>query len=312
MTIFSILVFCFDLPDIEVKLMRVALLGLVFVVGTLTASCGAAGSGKTLIIADIGWTENTALSGLTKVLLEEELSYDHVTIRTSDLDSVFDSVAEGNLAAFQDVWLPNQQALLESVQNDVELLDPWYQGQTTQGIGVPSYMDTTSLDQLNESEADLILGIEPSSVIMDIISDEVIPSYGLRQNLVEASTAGMLAEVDNLYREREEFAFVAWAPHWMNQRYDVRYLEDPKSAFGELNETAEATTIVSENLRDYDPIAFAFLEALTLNEEQLNDLESTIEEEGDPVGGARTWAKSNPEVVQPWVDAAENVQEARG
>jgi hypothetical protein len=54
-------------------------------------------------------------------------------------------------------------------------------------------MEATSLDQLAESDADLLLGIEPSSVVMGVVSEEVIPAYGLKQKLVQASTSGMLA-----------------------------------------------------------------------------------------------------------------------
>ena len=223
---------------------------------------------------------------------------------------VFDGVAKGDLDAFQDVWLPNQRDLLGSVEDDVELLGPWYQGQTKQGIGVPSYMNTTSLDQLNESDADLILGIEPSSVVMERIFEEVIPPYGLRQKLVEASTDGMLAEVDIRYRNREDFAFVAWSPHWMNQRYDIRYLEDPRDALGETNDAAQISTILNEGLRDDDPVAYTFMDALTLNEEQVNDLESTINEVGDPLEGARIWTENNRDVWQPWVEVAQNAYEA--
>src|SRR5829696_5418320 len=208
--------------------MKAAFLGLLFIVCILATSCsGGADGGETLDLADIGWTENTAIAHLTKVLLEEELGYEQVTIKTSELDSVYGRVAKGDLDAFQDVWLPNQRDLLSSVENDIEQLGFSYEGETEQGIAVPSYMNTTSLEQLNESKADLILGIEPGSVVMGVIYDEVMPFYGLKQNLVEASTDGMLAEVEKLYNEREEFALVAWSPHWMNQRYDLRYLEDP-------------------------------------------------------------------------------------
>nr|MBA2713954.1 hypothetical protein [Rubrobacteraceae bacterium] len=253
--------------------MRTRLLGLLLMVGVFAAGCGGGDSARTLAIADIGWTENTAVSGLTKVLLEEELGYEQVTIRTSALGSVFEDTANGDLDAFQDVWLPNQRDLLGGVEDDVEPLDPWYEGQTRQGIGVPSYMDITSIDQLDESGVDQILGIEPSSVVMKIVSEEVIPQYGLHQKLVEAHTEGMLAEVDNRYSNHEDFAFLAWAPHWMNQRYDFRYLEDPEDAFGGLNDPAEVLTIVNEDLPEDDPVAYAFMDALALNEEQLNDLE---------------------------------------
>jgi len=287
--------------------MKAAFLGLIFIVGILATSCsGGADGGETLDLADIGWTENTAIAHLTKVLLEEEVGYEQVTIKTSDLDSVYSSVAEGDLDAFQDVWLPNQRDLLSSVEDDVEQLSYSYQGQTEQGLAVPSYMNTTSLNQLNDSEADLILGIEPGSVVMGVVYDEVMPTYRLKQKLVEASTEGMLAEVERLYNDREEFALVAWSPHWMNQRYDLRYLEDPNDAFGELNDPARITTIVNKNLPENEPAAYAFMNALIFNEDQLNDLESTIEEMGDPLEGARQWAQDNRDVWQPWVEAAEN------
>jgi glycine betaine/proline transport system substrate-binding protein len=283
---------------------------LLIILAILALGCGGSGvSGRTLDIADIGWTENTAIAHLTKVLLEEQLGYEEVTVRTSDLDSVYEDVAEGDLDAFQDVWLPNQRGLLESVQDDVEQLSFSYEGETEQGIAVPTYMDSTSLDQLVESEAGLILGIEPGSVIMGVIYDEVIPAYDLPQKLVEGPTQGMLEEVDKRYRNGEEFALVAWSPHWMNQRYDLRYLEDPVDAFGELNDPARITTIVNEDLPEDDPVATAFMNALLLDEEQIGDLEGAINDARDPLEGARRWAEENPEVWQPWVEAAQDAQQ---
>jgi glycine betaine/proline transport system substrate-binding protein len=292
--------------------MKAAFLGLLLLlVSTLATGCGGGeDSAKRLDIADIGWTENTAIAHLTKVLLEEELGYEQVTIKTTDLDSVYGSVAEGDLDAFQDVWLPNQRDLLSSVKDDVEQLSFSYEGETEQGLAVPSYMDTTSLEQLNESKADMIFGIEPGSVVMGVIYDEVIPAYGLEQKLVEAPTEGMLTEVERRYNDREEFALVAWSPHWMNQRYDLRYLEDPEDAFGDLNDPAKITTIVRKNLAENDPEAREFMDALVLDEEHLNDLESTINEVGEPQEGARQWAQDNREVWQPWVEAAQNAQES--
>ncbi len=283
---------------------------LLIILGILTSGCGGSdASGRTIDIADIGWTENTAIAHLTKVLLEEQLGYEEVIVHTSDLDSVYNDVAEGNLDAFQDVWLPNQRGLLESVQDDVEQLSFSYEGETEQGIAVPYYMDATSLDQLNESDAYLILGIEPGSVVMGVIYDEVIPAYGLSQKLVEGPTQGMLEEVDKRYRSGEEFALVAWSPHWMNQRFDLRYLEDPEDAFGELNDPAKITAIVNEDLPENDPVATAFMDALILDEEQIGDLESAINEAEDPYEGARRWTDDNPEVWQPWVEAAQDAQQ---
>ena len=283
---------------------------LALVLGVLVLTgCGGLGQDKRLLLANIGWDENVAVSSLTKVLLQDELDYERVDIDTSeDLDSTYRRVANGELDAFQDVWLPNQEALLEPVAGDVEHLDPWFLGETKQGMAVPAYMDVRSIDQLNGTDAELIFGIEPSSVMMQEVGEGVIPAYGLKQKLVEGPTAAMLAQVEQLYAYGEPFVFLAWSPHWMNQRYNIRYLEDPKDAMGATNDPAECSTIVRGGLRDDDPVAYAFMDALTLTEEQINGLEYAIMEEGDPLAGARRWASENREVVRPWIDAARNAQ----
>jgi glycine betaine/proline transport system substrate-binding protein len=285
-----------------------AILALLLSAFALTG-CGGFGQDKWLSLANIGWDENVAVSSLTKVLLEDELDYTSVEINSAEeLDSAYRNVASGELDAFQDVWLPNQEALLDQVAEDVEHLDPWFLGETRQGMAVPAYMDVRSIDQLNGTDAELIFGIEPSSVMMQEVGEEVMAAYDLKQELVEGPTAGMLAEVEQLYAYREPFVFLAWSPHWMNQRYDIRYLEDPKDAMGATNDPAECSTIVREDLREEDPVAYAFMDALELTEEQINDLESTINNEGDPLAGARRWASENREVVRPWIEAARNAR----
>jgi glycine betaine/proline transport system substrate-binding protein len=118
----------------------------------------------------------------------------------------------------------------------------------------------------------------------------------------------MLYEVERRYAHREEFAFLAWSPHWMNQRFDIRYLEDPKDAMGPTNDPAEVSTIVSEDLREEDPEAYAFLDALELTEGQINGLERAINEAGS-LAGARRWVSENRGVVRPWIEAARNAGE---
>jgi glycine betaine/proline transport system substrate-binding protein len=260
---------------------------LALVLGAFAlAGCGGLGQGKGLLLANIGWDENVAVSNLTKVLLEDELGYESVEIRTQDnLDATYRDVASGELDAFQDVWLPNQEALLDQVAEEVEHLDPWFLGETKQGMAVPAYMDVKSIPQLNGTDAQFIWGIEPTSVMLQEVGEEVIPAYGLKQKLVAAPTAGMLAEVERLYAFREEFVFLAWSPHWMNQRYKIRYLEDPKDAMGPTNDPAECSTIVRGDLREDDPVAYAFMDALELTEKQINDLEYMINKEDDPLWG---------------------------
>ena len=290
---------------------------LALALGALAPTgCGGPGQGEVLRLANIGWDENVAVAYLTKALLEDELAYGLVEINNSqDLDSTYRGVATGELDAFQDVWLPNQENFLDEVAGDVEHLGPWFLGQTRQGMAVPAYMDVSSIDELDRTDARLIFGIEPSSAMMrEVVGGEgggVIPAYGLEQKLVQAPTAGMLHEVERRYALGEEFAFLAWSPHWMNQRFDIRYLRDPKDAFGETNDPAECSTIVREGLREEDPAAYAFLDALELTEGQINGLEAAINEEGDTLAGARRWVSENRGAVRPWIEAARAAGEER-
>jgi glycine betaine/proline transport system substrate-binding protein len=71
-----------------------------------------------------------------------------------------------------------------------------------------------------------------------------------------------------------------------------------------IDDPAECSTIVSGNLREDDPVAYAFMDALELTEGQIEDLETTINEEGNSLAGAKRWVSDNREVVRPWVEAA--------
>jgi glycine betaine/proline transport system substrate-binding protein len=265
----------------------------------------------------MGWDENVAISTLTKVVLEEELGYEEVelSLESENVGALFREVSDDELDAFQDVWMPNLAEHLGEVEDEVEHLDPWFRGTTKFGLAVPVYMRTedgeaiTSIDQLTQTEAEEIIGIEPSTVIMDRIPENVIPEYGLEQRLIEAPTPGMLAEVEKRYTIREPFVFVAWSPHWMNQEYDFNYLEDPKGALGSLTKSSELSTIVRDDLREDDPVAYAFLDELTLTERQVNELEGEIVTAGDPVEGVKAWLEGNRDVVQPWVGAAKRARE---
>ena len=55
-------------------------------------------------------------------------------------------------------------------------------------------------------------------------------------------------------------------------------------------------------------MAYVFRDALELTEEQINDLESVINKEDDPLVGARQWVSENHEVVRPWIEAARNAR----
>ena len=257
-----------------------ALMAALVVAILVLAGCGggasSSSSGGTLTLGNIGWTENVAVANLTKTVLEEDFDYKEVELKTFGVGLLFAGVAGGELHAFQDVWMPNHEQLLSEVDNDVELLEPWYEGETTFGLAVPSYMKgVDSISDLNQSGAERIIGIKPDAVISTQIEQNVIPEYNLKLEYEPSSTALMLAEVDGLYEDKEPFVFPPWCPHpmcgqvsgwdpWGGPKdlpgmYDFRYLQDPKNSLGNLDEPAKISSIVNEDLPEDDPVAYAFI-----------------------------------------------------
>jgi glycine betaine/proline transport system substrate-binding protein len=287
---------------------------LAVVAGAIAAGCGGGGGAENRQLnlgVATGWDENAVIANLTKALLEEELGYREVRLTELELGPVFQGVRSGDLDAFQDMWLPNHQAQLDAVENYVVQLSPWYQGLTEFGIGVPTYMaNVNSIPDLNNTNLTQILGIEPGAVISKRIPDSVIPTYDLNQAYVSSSTAGMLSEVERRYNREEEFAFTPWRPHWMNARYEFKYLEDPEDALQELNDGATISTIVNKALPDEDPVAYAFMENVKLTEEQVNEIENINPQ--DYGEAARTWLEdeNNRNSLQPAIDAAREAQES--
>lgn len=280
------------------------------------AGCGSGGgssANKTLTLGNIGWTENTAVSNLTKVLMEKDLGYESVELTLLDLAPLWSAVASGDLHAFQDVWMPNQEDDLKKYKDQVEMLEPWYESQTKYGMAVPEYMqDIKSIPDLKQTGLKEIIGVEPGTKLHAAIKNKVIPGYNLDMSLVESSTPGMLSELKKAYSEKKPIVVTAWAPHWMNKKYNLRYLKDPKDFQGKFNDPSKLNTVVNKSLTDEDPVAYAFLEAVSLNSEELNSLELSIEEAGsnNETEGVNKWLENNREVVQPWVDAAKKAQKS--
>ena len=96
---------------------------LLLTLGLFLVGCGGSSSGsRELVVGDIGWDENIAIANLTKVLLEDEIGYEDVELRTLDVVSLYQGVGTGELDAFQDVWLPAHEDYVGEIEEDTELL----------------------------------------------------------------------------------------------------------------------------------------------------------------------------------------------
>jgi len=289
---------------IVLALMLALLVGLIGGCGGGGGQGGGGGNDKSLTIGYIDWDEDVAVSNLVKILLEEDLGYE-VELQLVDVGPLFNGVADGDIDAFLDVWLPKtHQTYWEEYQDQVVDLGQWYEGTASLGLDVPDYVEAQSIDELNDyrdKSGGQIIGIEPGSGIMKIVEENAIPGYGLNYELVPSSTPAMLSELEQALDSEEPIVFTAWKPHWMFTAYDIRYPDDPK---GEMGGSEQLSAIAREGLEEDSPDAFQLLDNITLSEEQLGDLELAIRDAGDPEQGARDWLEQNREVADSWLPSS--------
>lgn len=205
------------------------------------ALCGAAMVGmtmlsaqadeKTITMGTMSWEDLTPITGITKKVLEDS-GYTVKVVPFSEWGIAYAALTKGDVQVLasqtdyvaQDYWDKNKKRL--------EKISPVSHG-LFQGVAVPKYVTIDSMDQLNENADKLggkIVGIEPGSGLMRDTSNSV-KEYDLKLQLVEGSTAAMTAALKSAVDRKEWIAVTIWEPSWMMQKYDVKFLKDPKGVF---------------------------------------------------------------------------------
>lgn len=186
---------------------------------------------KVIRMGTMSWEDLTPITGITKKVLEDK-GYTVEVTPFSEWGIAYAALAKGDVQILasqtdyvaQDYWDRNKRRL--------EKISPVSHG-LFDGIAVPAYVDIDSLDQLND-RADAfggkIIGIEPGAGIMRETGD-AIDAYGLKLQLVEGSTAAMTAALKSAVDRKEPIAVTLWEPSWMAQKFDIKFLKDPKGAF---------------------------------------------------------------------------------
>lgn len=249
---------------------------------------------KSIHIGLVNWAEAVAVSNLWKVVLEEE-GYE-VELTEADAGVVFTGLAQGDVDFFVDSWLPHTHASYwEQYGDKLEDIGVWYDAAKI-GLVVPAYMEAESIEDLNEHASALegrIVGIDAGAGIMKS-THQAIEDYGLNLELLESSESAMLAELNRAIDAKLPVVVTGWSPHWKFAVYDLKYLEDPKGAFGGTEEIHIAARL---GFSEDHPELAERLGSFTMNDDQLGSLEALIEEGMDPEDAAREWLKNNPGVV---------------
>jgi len=186
---------------------------------------------KTIKMGTLSWEDLTPITGITKKVLEDA-GYTVTVTDFAEWGIAYAALTKGDVQiltsqidyAAQDYWNKNKSRL--------EKISPVSHG-LYQAIAVPTYVTIDSIDQLNENADKFggkIIGIEPGSGLMRDAGNAV-KDYGLDLTLVEGSTAAMTAALKSAVDRKEWIAVAIWEPSWMFQKFDLKFLKDPKSVF---------------------------------------------------------------------------------
>jgi glycine betaine/proline transport system substrate-binding protein len=206
-----------------------ASLGAIAVLGVALTTAQA--EDKTISMGTMSWEDLTPITGITKKVLEDA-GYTVKVTSFSEWGIAYAALTKGDTQIMvsqtdyvaQDYWGKNK--------NKLEKVSPVSHG-LFQAIAVPKYVPIDSIDQLNENADKFggkIIGIEPGSGLMRDTATAV-QTYGLKLQLVEGSTAAMTAALKSATDRKDWIAVTLWDPSWMFQKYDVKWLKDPKGVY---------------------------------------------------------------------------------
>jgi glycine betaine/proline transport system substrate-binding protein len=186
---------------------------------------------KTITVGTLSWEDLTPITGITKKVLEDK-GYTVKVVEFAEWGIAYAALAKGDVQILasqtdyvaQDYWDKNKKRL--------EKISPVSHG-LYQAVAVPKYVTIDSLEELNDNADKFggkIVGIEPGSGLMRDAANAV-KEYGLNLQLVEGSSAAMTAALKSAIDRQEWVAVTIWEPSWMMQKYDVKFLKDPKGVF---------------------------------------------------------------------------------
>ncbi|WP_045391370.1 choline ABC transporter substrate-binding protein [Falsirhodobacter sp. alg1] len=256
-------------------------------------------------MSDVGWTDITATTSLTRQMLEA-LGYD-VDVDVLGVPVTFASVAAGDLDVFLGNWMPSQDSAISGylAAGTIETVKTNLQG-TKFNLAVPKYLSAQGLrtyedlpkfaDQLDST----IYGIEPGNESNEYIISLTQPGKLLEGwTLVQSSEQGMLAQVSRFYPREKPVVFIGWAPHPMNTTFDIDYLQGGAEFFGE---EGVVNTIVRKGFQQECPNVIRLLSQQEFTLPMENEMMAYILDDGMDADDATVkWVSEHPEVIEPWL-----------
>ena len=264
---------------------------------------------KTVRLADVGWSDIAATTGLASVVLEG-MGY-KPTVTVASIPITFAGLKNRQIDVFLGYWNPTMTPLMEPFikAGQIKVLEPPNLVGARYSLAVPDYLYHRGLKtfaDISRFEKELqgkIHGIEPGNDGNALIAGMIrADKFGLKRfKLVESSEAAMLMEAQGAIRSKKAVVFLGWEPHPMNAQMKMRYLAGGDEIFGPNLGEAKVYTAVNPSFEARCPNVAAFLKNLQFSTEIVNHVMSPILERGKPEAAARQYLRKNPAVLNQWL-----------
>lgn len=264
---------------------------------------------RTVRLSDVGWTDVTATTATFGVLLRDLGYQPQITVLSVPV--TFASMKNKDIDVFLGNWMPTQEGDIKDYLKDgsVEVIGANLNG-AKYTLAVPAYTyeqglhDFADIQRFGPQLKYSIYGLEPGNdgdrLVLGMIKQNI---FGLGNfKLVESSEQGMLAEVERAGRTRSPIVFLAWDPHPMNMRFEIRYLTGGDAVFGPNFGGANVFTNTRAGYSNECPNIGRLLRNLKFTprgESQI--MASMLDKHETPEAAAKAWLQANPRVVASWL-----------
>ncbi|MCB6179698.1 choline ABC transporter substrate-binding protein [Rhodobacter sp. Har01] len=275
----------------------------------LAGSAFAEGCDK-IIFSDVGWTDITATTAATTLVLEA-LGYETET-KVLAVPVTYTGLAEGDIDVFLGNWMPTMEADIAPYRDakTVDTVRTNLEGakytlavnEAGAALGIKDFKDIATQKDALEGK---IYGIEPGNDGNRLITDMIASGpFGLDGfEIVESSEQGMLAEVANKDAEAKPIVFLGWEPHPMNANFKMTYLTGGDDYFGPNLGGAIVATNTRAGYVAECPNTGKFLQNLGFSLAMENEIMGAILNDGtDPRDAAKAWLAANPAAWEAWLD----------
>ena len=275
---------------------------------------------RQVIFSDVGWTDITATTAATSVVLEG-LGY-KPKAQVLSVPVTYASLKNKDIDVFLGNWMPTMEADIAPYRDDgsVEVLGVNLEG-AKYTLAVLAYVaggglkDFADIAKFRDELDGKIYGIEPGNdgnrLIQDMIDQD---AFGLKGfEVVESSEQGMLSQVARSVKRKKPVVFLGWEPHPMNANFDMAYLTGGDDWFGPNFGGATVYTNVRKGYSQDCPNVGRLLKNLRFSLEMENEIMGAILNDAEePDDAATAWLKKNAGVLDGWLAGVETLDGGAG